>query len=254
VRGKLGRSGEQRALRWAGVAVAVAVAVVVAAVLVAVVLARPDDGTPAARQEPPTPSAGTGPVDHIDVPPDPVLLVFGDSYVEGAGATSPETSFPHTLATDLGWRLETAGLSGTGYLNPSAAGNLTYLQRVEALQVAEIPDVVLIEGGINDRDQTGDETAAAVDVVRAVQARFPGTQVVLLSAVDPQPVEPRVTEIDRDLARAARLARVPLIDAGGWVTAANAGELISADHLHPSQAGHDRIGALAAAELRRLAA
>jgi acyl-CoA thioesterase I len=232
--------------------VAVAVTVVVAAVLAIAVPTLRDGGTCALRQAPGAPSPGTGPVDSIDVPPDPVLLVFGDSYVEGAGATSPETSFPHTIAADLGWRLETAGLSGTGYLNPSAAGNLTYRQRIEALQVAEIPDVVLVEGGINDRDQAGDETAAAVDAVRAVQTRFRGAQVVLLSPVDPQPVEARVTEIGRDLARAARLARVPLIDAGDWVTAANAGELIGADHLHPTQAGHDRIGALAAAALRRL--
>jgi lysophospholipase L1-like esterase len=215
-------------------------------------VAPPRQEPAAAPPSPAPPSAG--PVDHIDVPPDPVLLVFGDSYVEGAGATSPETSFPHTIATELGWRLETAGLSGTGYLNPSAAGNLTYRQRIETLQVAEVPDVVLVEGGINDRDQAGDETAAAVDAVRALQARFPGAQVVLLSAVDPQPVEPRVTEIDQALAEAARLARVPIIDAGGWVTAANAEEYIGADHLHPSQAGHDRIGALAAAALRRLTA
>jgi lysophospholipase L1-like esterase len=182
------------------------------------------------------------------------MLVIGDSYAAGLGADSPSTSFAWETGSLLGWTTTVDGVSGTGYVNPGASGQ-TYAERLALLSDEAVDvDVIVVEGGLNDRPYGAEEvTAAATSFLQTLRARAPEATIVVVGAPDPVPsLAAASVTVNAEIAAAAALTGVTFIDpvAEGWITEANAGRYVSVDQLHPDQAGHDHIADLLAADLR----
>ncbi|WP_349426919.1 SGNH/GDSL hydrolase family protein [Microbacterium sp. LWS13-1.2] len=185
------------------------------------------------------------------VPPAPLVLeddarvlVFGDSWVYGSAATVPTLGFAYLLADELGVETVVDGVRGSGYLKPGLDGP-AYGERIDALDPALDPDVIIVEGSINDRKlyPTGyrDAVTAAWD---ALAARYPDAAIVVLGP-SPQvlPVESSTRSIDADLGELAAARGWWYISpiADDWITTANYLDVIDTGPIgrdHPSTDGH----------------
>lgn len=180
----------------------------------------------------------------LSLPDRPRVLVFGDSWVYGSAAIEPTLGFAYRLADELGWQTTVDGVRGSGYLKPGIDGP-AYGERIAALDPAIDPDLIIVEGSINDRrlHPTGYREAvnAAWD---ALAARFPDATVVILGPA-PQvlPVEKATRAIDADLRELAASRGWWYISpiAEEWITPDNYLDVIDTGEIgrdHPSTEGH----------------
>ncbi|WP_261165886.1 SGNH/GDSL hydrolase family protein [Microbacterium sp. Marseille-Q6965] len=184
------------------------------------------------------------------------VLVLGDSWTYGAAATRPELGYAHRLASVAGWDMVIDGEPGSGYLKKGWYGT-TFGERIAALDPALDPDVVVVQGSINDRrlPATGYREAAS-DAWDALAATYPEARIVVLGPA-PQvlPVEPATARIDRDLADLAAQRGWPYVSPIGenWITDENYLEVIDTSERganHPSDAGHAYLAEKVAAAVR----
>lgn len=225
---------------WALVALAVALALVVA-----VAAWRPwaAPATPVADGEAAAPPAMLAPAP-LALPEHPKVLVFGDSWVYGSAATVPTLGFAYVIGERLGWDVVVDGVRGSGYLKPGIDGP-SYPDRIAALDPELDPDLVIIEGSINDRKRPAEGYREAVTGAwDALAALYPDAAFVVLGPA-PQvlPVETATARIDKDLAELAGARGwwyvSPLREE--WISPENYLDVIDTSPLgnnHPSDAGH----------------
>jgi lysophospholipase L1-like esterase len=186
------------------------------------------------------------------------VLVFGDSWVYGSAASDPSLGFAYLLADELGVETVVDGVRGSGYLKPGADGP-AYGERIAALDPALDPDVIIVEGSINDRTlyPSGyrDAVTSAWD---ALQARYPDAEIVILGP-SPQvlPVQRPTAAIDEDLSELAAARGWWYISpiAENWITEADYLDVIDTGPIgrnHPSTAGHAYLAQRLADDLKRL--
>jgi acyl-CoA thioesterase I len=122
--------------------------------------------------------AGCGPKVKLPaLPPDAVLLAFGDSLTFGTGASENE-SYPAQLANIIGRRVVREGVPG----ETSAAG----LERLPALLDEYRPRLLLLCHGGNDFLQRLSKGAAADNVRAMVRlAKSRGIEVLLIGTPEP---------------------------------------------------------------------
>lgn len=189
------------------------------------------------------------------VPEGARVVVVGDSWSAGYGATVPETQNWASVAADrLGWRLTKFALGGAGYTREGTyadyKGDYRYCLRKAREVYPESKDAVLvvIQGGINDTDlrlKPAPLTAAFEDTVRVARQLYPDAQVVALGPMAPtDPYEEAVGQVDGTLAEAAQDADVPYLDAYdlGWFDAERREGLVKVKIVHPSTGGYALIG------------
>jgi len=126
--------------------------------------------------------------------------VLGDSYSVGTTLSDPqEEAWDILLARREHWNLTVRGIGRTGFVNGGYCGNQTFPLRVGQV-VADNPQIVIVEGGLNDAGQSGIGAAA-----RAVLAKIPATiRVVVIGPTDaPGRSGADKKIIDRELAAAA---------------------------------------------------
>ena len=199
------------------------------------------------------------------VPPAPLVLeddarvlVFGDSWVYGSAANVPTLGFAYLLADELGVETVVDGVRGSGYLKPGLDGP-AYGERIATLDPALDPDVIIVEGSINDRKlyPAGyrDAVTAAWD---ALEARYPDAEIVILGP-SPQvlPVQDATRRIDADLSELAGARGwwyiSPIRD--DWITDANYLDVIDTGPIgrdHPSTNGHAYLADRVATAIERM--
>ena len=251
------RSPRARARRSLAVLTGVAAAI---AVVCAIALWRPWTAG-----EAPVSRAEAGPADAvavapIELPEDPRVLVFGDSWTYGSAATLPTEGYAYVLAGLIDGETIVNGVRGSGYLVPGLEGIGTFGERIARLDPDLAPDLVVVQGSINDRrepaDGYADAVAAAWDELTVL---YPDTPIVILGPA-PQvlPVEDATARIDHALATLAAARGWPYVSpvAEGWITTANYSWVIDTGEIgrnHPTTAGHAYLAERVARALEALA-
>lgn len=231
-------------------AVAAAGLGLVIAAAVAIVALRPTPSEPVAQPEGPFTVGGSGEGTRV--------LVFGDSWTYGIAAAERENGYAYRLASIGGWEVTVAGEPGSGYLKPGWWGR-TYGERLRSIDPAIDPDLIVLQGSINDRREPAEGyRAAVVEAWDAAAKRFPDAQVLVLGPA-PQvlPVEDATARIDRDLADLAAQRGWPYVSPVDeqWITRENYADVIDASEAgkdHPSDEGHRFLAEKVAAAIRPL--
>jgi lysophospholipase L1-like esterase len=163
------------------------------------------------------------------------------------------TGFEHVLCAKLGWTLTLDAIGSTGFVNGGAGGGNAYLTRTPAA-VAANPDVLLIQGGMNDRAVLGATVTAATAAVMASVAGLPRVYVVSLAGSDWGTAGPSsMVATVAAIASAVNAAKRPYIDGTAWMTGTgklgtpmgngNADVYVDADGTHPTfPAGSGYLG------------
>ncbi|HEY0240540.1 MAG TPA: SGNH/GDSL hydrolase family protein [Friedmanniella sp.] len=190
------------------------------------------------------------------LPANPTVLLLGDSYTEGYGADPETKGWAYLVGKPLGWRVTVNGFGGTGYTNVGPNEDGTYLQRLPSLAGRSF-DLVVIQGGSNDRDVDYPTLRDAVtQTVAAVRAEFPGTAVLLLGPATPygKADDPARIEARCVLAGYAVQQHVSFVDPLGesWFVDGDGKKMANPVNGHPSNAGYRRIAARFETDIRVL--
>lgn len=213
------------------------------AVVLAVILGLTRPWMPPAETAPIAAAEGALSPAALTLPAHPRVLVFGDSWTYGSAASSPGLGYAYLLADLLDGETVVDGVRGSGYQKPGLDGP-DYLTRIRALDAGIDPDLIIIEGSINDRRENAAAFPAAVNAAwDALAAIFPRVPVVVLGPAPHElPVGASTARIDRELSRLAAERAWWYISPvqEQWITPANYLELIDVGvgRKHPTDAGH----------------
>ena len=169
--------------------------------------------------------------------PQPVVLLVGDGYADGRGASSAGTSYPSLLARDLGWDVRLATAEGAGYVSTPP----TLLDLLTDSPPDLAPDLVIVQGAYGADAPTADAKAAVTELREAIERRYGDIPVVVVTGFAPDGVTKQVEARERAVARTWRkdpdiLVLRPQID--GWSAPT------------PDDAGHELIATELVAALR----
>jgi acyl-CoA thioesterase-1 len=157
------------------------------------------------------------------------VVVIGDSWSAGLGLDQPALSWPSRLKG----RIHVAGFSGSGFsAHASTCRGVSFADRAPQA-VRDGADLVVVEGGLNDVDQSDAEISAGFNrLMRTLRAY----DVVVIGPAR-APVRARgVPRVDRLLASLAAIHAVT------YVSTTDLGLSYLDDRLHLTLAGHRAFG------------
>lgn len=157
------------------------------------------------------------------------VVVIGDSWSSGFGLRSPQYSWPVRLPG----RVYVDGFPGSGFsAHASGCDQVAYFQRAAA-DVRRRPALVVVEGGLNDFDQSSADIA---DGFQRLMRRLHGQHVVVVGPAAAPSRAAAVPRVDRLLAGLSARSRVPYFSTKGLRLT------YQPDRLHPDQAGAIAFG------------
>ncbi|WP_182379592.1 SGNH/GDSL hydrolase family protein [Nocardioides sp. WS12] len=167
------------------------------------------------------------------------VLVIGDSYSVGAGVRARD-SWPVRLPG----RVRVDGFSGSGFtVGASQCGDASFATRA-ARSLRTSTALVVVEGGLNDYDQSLEDLEAGF--ARLMQV-LDGRQVLIVGP-PPAPERPR-TDVE---AVDAALARLAADQGTAYLSMIDVDLTYLDDDLHPDPAGHRVFGDRVADRVRDL--
>ncbi|WP_447912557.1 SGNH/GDSL hydrolase family protein [Microbacterium phyllosphaerae] len=191
------------------------------------------------------------------LPDHPTVLVFGDSWTYGSAATEPTLGYAYVLAGLIDGETIVNGVRGSGYLKPGLDGP-AFGERIAALDPALAPDLIIMQGSINDRAQGEAGYREAVTAAwDAMSAKYPEATIVILGPAPHElPVGAGTARIDTDLSELAAARGWWYISpiAQNWITDQNYLSVIDVEvgRRHPSTDGHRYLAEKLAAALAEL--
>jgi acyl-CoA thioesterase-1 len=157
------------------------------------------------------------------------VVVIGDSYSVGLGLDRPARSWPARLEG----RVHVAGFSGSGFsAGASGCGAVSFADRA-ADAVRGGTDLVVVEGGLNDFDQSD---AAVTSGFGRLMRALEGRRVVIVGPVLAPSRAGAVPRVDRLLERLAAEHGTAYIRTSGLDL-----DYLD-DRLHLTEAGHREFG------------
>jgi len=215
---------------------------------VALTLQRFDlpDTEPAAQSSQPAAAPAPGGSSTPAAPAAPTrLLILGDSFTAGVGASATDNGWAPQVAEALDGPDRIDAVPRTGYVfpGPDRAVDDSFPSRTQRLVSAGdfTPDVVVVQGGQEDYRGTLLELDDAVrETVTRLRAAYPQARIVLFGSTRAFPESRALEPINATIAKAAATVDVPFIDpvAERWITSKNSARYISYDLTHPNDAGH----------------
>ena len=183
--------------------------------------------------------------------PRPLLVVLGDSYVSGLGASVEARRWSTQVASTQGWLEANLGRGGTGWTATAGLSGcgLSLCPSVADMAVAAVaarPDVVLVSAGRNDLAAYASTPASVQgDVERAIatlRAGLPGARIVVVSPMwDSSAVNPGIPVIAGWAQQSAAAHGAQFVpDASSWLLGHP--EWVF-DGVHPNDAGYTQIAA-----------
>lgn len=211
----------------AGLALAVALAVVIL--------------MPPAREATPVPTARQLPVATTLSHRTPTIAFLGDSWTEGVGGTNHQGYAPRT-AERLGWHFLNFGVGGSGYTKPGVDHSV-FAERIAAV-VASHPDVIVVQGSLNDASSTPTaEASAAYTTLRLLHEEAdPGTRIIVLGAsYNPGTQNATIDWINAAVRSGANRVGLPFVDPAllNWTDPRD--PTVWSDPWHPNDEGHQHI-------------
>ena len=166
------------------------------------------------------------------------VAFLGDSYTAGAGATAPPNVYARLVASEQGWSLTNLGQGATGYISPGPGPTTTpFTARVDDV-VAVRPDVVIVQGSLNDFGaEDRDIEEAARSVFSGIREGLPDAAVLVMGPTDPKD-SPNAKRAIAAVRRAAAANGMPFVNTESWLSD---GSLLAEDGLHPNDKGHARL-------------
>jgi lysophospholipase L1-like esterase len=186
------------------------------------------------------------------------LLVIGDSYTGGSGegGTGPN-SWPEIAVSELRTEGQTVALAvsahgGAGYVTRGIDGTSFPDVLAEAIQPDE--DVIVIFGGLNDGDHLPEVIRTAVhDTLLRTRIMASRADLIVVGPAWPRSGEPsaQILAVRDVLAGGAAQAGATFVDpiAEAWFVGQP--QLIGADGIHPTDAGHAYMAQQLVPSLRR---
>jgi acyl-CoA thioesterase-1 len=157
------------------------------------------------------------------------VVVIGDSYSVGHGLDRPRHSWP----AQLEGRVHVAGFSGSGFsAGASGCSAVAYADRAAEV-IAGAPELVVVQGGLNDFDQADPEIIAGFARLMRV---LEGRRVVVVGPVLAPSRAVAVPRVDRLLERLAAEHGASYVR-----TTALTLDYLD-DRLHLTEAGHRVLG------------
>jgi acyl-CoA thioesterase I len=167
------------------------------------------------------------------------VVVIGDSYSVGLGLDRPARSWP----AELDGRVHVAGFSGSGFSEgASGCGEVAFADRA-ADAVTGSPSLVVVEGGLNDFDQS---SAAITTGFARLMRVLEGQRVVVVGPVLAPARSVAVPRVDRLLAELAAEHGTAYVRTTGLDL-----DYLD-DRLHLTEAGHHDLGRYVADQVAAL--
>ena len=169
----------------------------------------------------------------------PRTLVIGDSWSVGLGQQDLGLSWARQLPGEV----HVAGFSGSGFsAHASRCGRVSFPDRAPSALAAR-PQLVVVEGGLNDYDQP----ATAIEVgFRTLMAELAGQHVVVVGPADAPARSRAVPRVESLLVALSREYGVP------YVATSDLDLDYLADDLHLTDAGHRAFGEAVAERIAAL--
>ena len=181
------------------------------------------------------------------------LVIVGDSYATGVGASSPCVAYPALLARHLGIPVKVVAAGGCGFLARGPAYGPFHplgTHRRRRWRVPRRRRALLLQGSGNDRFASGAELRDAMErYLGGVRGESPVALTGAIWAGNLRELLPTVA------GAAAAVAAAPghaYLDVADWFGESPDVSLLAADGGHPSDAGHARIAERLAEALRVL--
>lgn len=196
----------------------------------------------------------------------PRVLIVGDSYAQGTGATFESYGYARTMGRLMGWAdTWLMAMGGTGLVkdaDPTWVGR--YSTRLAPDVIPADPDLVIIQGSINDDADAATVGAALTSYVTTLRASLPEVPIVVFSPLYIGAPFASSLTTNTNMKAAAAALDLPYVDlmapspfSGNGNTGApdglgNADVYRSTDNVHPNNEGHQMLGRIAAGQLARL--
>ena len=189
------------------------------------------------------------------------LIVIGDSYAQGIGASDAAHRYANIVANALGLNLHNYGIGGTGFNNQGSAGNGRFDNQINiAINDDSYPHnkvkYIIVEGGTND---WGDmDTARTVTQIICEKAKenFPNARIlfVLTQGVGPGSIglypANKIINYPAIQETASKYDNADVLRGDFWFNIWNATDFSSGDMIHPNDNGHQFIASRIICALR----